>query len=139
MTFNLNNKINFLMDKQPQFTLFIKEIQKKIPIILDLYADEWEVSKKTQSITMTITKFNLSHLLYKCGCDYRYKDERKDEKIRITISSYDESEDDADEDRNKEDDKQLFFDIENVAEIPTFYLKAQNQLVGSLYYFINYF
>jgi len=144
VSFKLKNKLDFnrdfhydiVLNTPPEFKEFVKEIQKRIPVYLDYYADEWEASKNTDSITMTITKTALKELINECGSNYW---KGGDEIVKVKIIAYDERDDDGDNDDLEEEDKQIYFEIEDEAEIPTFYLKDQNEMVGSLYYFIKHF
>lgn len=130
MSFNLNNPIDFTkeyMYQSSNFKKFINEIQKKIPKYLERISEEWEISKDDNCITLIITSFDLKVLLEDCGFHKNFES-NEDKKIVANIYAYD----DEDDDNNKE----IFLEIEDDVEIPTFSL-CENQLVGSLYYFIK--
>ena len=132
MFFNLDNPIDFTLEyvqKTPKFKRFIKEIQKKIPDYIDSISEEWEINKDTDCITLITTSFDLEVLLEDCGFHKRFT-YNEDKKIVVNIYAYHDDEDDY------HHHKEIFLEIDDDAEIPTFSL-CENKLVGSLYYFIK--
>jgi hypothetical protein len=129
--FSLNNPIDFTLEyihKTPKFKRFIKEIQKKIPEYINCISEEWETNKETDCIIITTTSFNLQVLLEDCGF-YKSFRTNQDKKVVVKIYAYEDEDDD--------NHKEIFLEIDDDDEIPTFSL-YDNNLVGSLYYFIKH-
>jgi hypothetical protein len=130
MFFNIDNPIDFTLEyvqKTPKFKRFLKEIQKKIPEYIDSISEEWETSKENDCIIIITTSSNLQVLLEDCGF-YKYFRPNQDKKVVVKIYAYEDEDDD--------NHKEIFLEIDDDAEIPTFSL-CENKLVGSLYYFIK--
>ncbi len=138
MTFELKNLIDFSYSNYSKKTIrnssFFEEIKETIPSYLESFTDEIKIHKKKKYLVIHTTLYALNILLKDCGNQFPVtpKNHIKNKIYRVEI--YAETGDDYDFNSIA-----INFDVGDNGYSFTFNLSNTNLLVGSLYYFINFY